>query len=234
MLLVLTPSHRVLVDDAGRIPRLPMGPRRPLLEARDALPPEVASALPAPCGVRDGALAFLVPAAPPGCFVPLATALTGPDGDAIIDVYVALLLGGWAPPTRELDVFAFGDSPALAARLGHLVLKGGKRATAGWLRAAEVTGETVPHPGLVSIVTDGFGHPLCAIETERVERMAFEEVPAELAALEGEGDRSLEDWREGHLKYFTREATAHGLTFSPRETLFVEVFRVLTVFGPKG
>ncbi|HEU4535511.1 MAG TPA: ASCH domain-containing protein [Polyangiaceae bacterium] len=234
MLLVLTPSHRVFLDDAGRAPRLPVGPRRPLLEARDALPPAVASVLPPPCGSRYGALAFVVASAPPGRFAPLAAALTGPDGDAIFDAYTDLLLGGWTPPTRDLDVFAFGDSPALAARLGHLVIKGNKRASAGWLRAAETSGETVPQPGLVSIVTDGFGHPLCAIETERVERLPFDEVPAELAALEGEGDRSLEDWREGHLAYFTREAASLGLTFSPREVLFFETFRLLTVFGRRG
>ena len=230
MILVLTPDHRVLVDGAGRVPRLPAGPRRPLLEARAALPPEVTSGLPAPCGVRPGALAFLVPAGSPGHFVKLPAALTGPDGDAVLDCYADLLLGGWTPPTRELDVFAFGKGAAMAARLAHLVVKGRKRVSAGWLRAAEVAGDVVPQPGLVSIVTDGFGHPLCAIETERVDRMRFRDVPAELAALEGEGDLSLEDWREGHLAFFTREAAALGLTFSPDELLFVETFHVMTVF----
>lgn len=85
--------------------------------------------------------------------------------------------------------------------------------------------------GAVSIVTDGFGFPVCAIRIESVERLRFAEVTAAHAFAEGEGDRSLEDWREVHARYFRAEAAELGLVFSERIELFYERFRVLAVFG---
>ena len=46
---------------------------------------------------------------------------------------------------------------------------------------------------------------LCIIETVQVDVMPFEQVSAEFAAIEGEGDGSLAYWRQAHLEYFTRE-----------------------------
>lgn len=145
--------------------------------------------------------------------------------------YVDMLLGGWEPPTRAVDVFAFGAGPQMAARLAHLVTCGAKRGTALWLRAAELDGSTVPEPGLVSIVTDGFGLPRCAIRSEQVHRLRFGDVTAELAAIEAEGDRTLADWREGHLAFFGAEAAGLGLTFDDDELIAFEQFRVLHVIG---
>ena len=146
-------------------------------------------------------------------------------------LYVEAMLGGWSPPTHELDVFYFGDTPELAAALAHLVIKGVKRGTTGWLAAAHREGVAIPHPGMVSIVTDGFGHALCAIRSETVEQLRFAEIGERHAWIEGEGDRTLADWRAGHLSYFHSEATRLGLTFSEDETVFFEQFRLLAVFG---
>lgn len=187
-------------------------------------------ALPGPSGMRaeDGEVTFLFVV--PGPFtVPLPEwARAQPRAWAL---YVDAMLGGWEPPTQELDVFYFGDGPELAARLAHLVVKGEKRGTSGWCAATEKEGQTIPRPGLVSIVTDGFGLPLCAIQTERVERGRFRDATAEIARAEGEGDRTLEDWREGHRRFFEREAAAVGLVFDDDAELFHEYFRVLKVFG---
>jgi uncharacterized protein YhfF len=84
---------------------------------------------------------------------------------------------------------------------------------------------------MVSIVTDGFGYPLCAIRTESVEYLRFRDIGAKHALVEGEGDRTLENWREGHLTYFHREADRLGLTFTEDAQLFFEHFRVLAVLG---
>jgi uncharacterized protein YhfF len=151
--------------------------------------------------------------------------------DRSFRLYVASMLGGWEPPTRSMDVFYFGDGPELAAKLAHLVVKGVKRGTTGWVEATELEGSTIPHVGMVSLVTDGFGYPQCAIRTERVEYLRFRDIGAEHAWAEGEGDRTLESWREGHLAYFHREAAQHGLTFTEDVQVFFEHFRVLAVFG---
>ncbi|MBC7974295.1 MAG: ASCH domain-containing protein [Myxococcales bacterium] len=145
--------------------------------------------------------------------------------------YVEAMLGGWAPPRQALEVFSFGNTPEMAATLAHLVIKGVKRGTAGWQVAAEREGSVIPRAGQISIVTDGYGHALCAIRTERVERLRFDQIEARHAWIEGEGDRTLEDWREGHLRYFHAEAEQLGLAFTEDAAIFFEHFRVLAVFG---
>jgi uncharacterized protein YhfF len=141
------------------------------------------------------------------------------------------MLGGWSPPAGVLDVFYFGNTPALAAKLAHLVVKGKKRGTTGWVAAAEREGVTIPEAGLVAIVTDGFGYAQCAIRSERVEHLRFGDVDASHAWAEGEGDRTLDSWRCGHLRYFQDEAVRLGLSFSEDSIVFFEHFQVLAVFG---
>src|SRR5262249_41207992 len=97
--------------------------------------------------------------------------------------------------------------------------------------AAELQGMALPAAGTVSIVTDGFGYPQCAIQSERVTRQRFIDIDERQAFVEGEGDRSLADWRAGHRAYFEREAAALGVAFDDDAVIHFEEFRVLTVFG---
>ncbi len=152
--------------------------------------------------------------------------------DEIFQDYCDLMLGGYVPPTRELDVFHFGTPGFMASQLAHLVAKGRKRLTAGWVASHEKAGVPIPAAGWVSIVTDGFGIPIACIETERFERLKFREVTAEMAEREGEGDLSLADWKRGHWKYWTEvEAPGTGLTFTEDSEIFIEGFRVHQVFS---
>jgi uncharacterized protein YhfF len=150
---------------------------------------------------------------------------------ALWKLYIDAVLGGWEPPTRDFDVFAFGSTPEQAARLAHHVVKGEKRGTTGWVAQAKHDGSVIPVPGMVSIVTDGFGIPLCAIQTERVVFNTFAEATEEIARAEAEGDMTLEDWREGHRTYFEGEAALIGVPFSDESELFHEYFRVLRILG---
>jgi uncharacterized protein YhfF len=207
---------------------------RPLAVIQDAVQRELGVAAGHPAGVRNLEASqdsmFVLPHVGAGDgWVPLpAWAADDPRG---FDLYVEAMLGGWSPPTRALDVFAFGSDPALAAALAHLVVKGHKRGTTGWVEAAEREGVAVPRAGLVSIITDGFGYPQCAIQTERVEHLRFAEITAEHAWTEGQGDRTLDDYRESHLRYFHAEAARHGLVFTENAVVFFEHFRVLAVLG---
>ena len=73
--------------------------------------------------------------------------------------------------------------------------------------------------------------PQCAIRTEQVEHCRFGDIGPEQAWAEGEGDRTLEDWRTGHLAFFHREAAQLGLTFTEDANVSFEHFRVLAVLG---
>ena len=53
---------------------------------------------------------------------------------------------------------------------------------------------------------------------------AFNEVPADFAAREGEGDKTLDWWRDAHRRYFTRELKAAGLAFSEDMLVVCEEF----------
>ncbi len=226
-----------ILDVTHRVRRLscdvPSG-RRALSVMAAGVQRELGLALGVPAGVRNVEteleLVFVVPQRGEGDgWVPLRTWAS--DDERGFDLYVDTMLGGWMPPTRALDVFHFGNTPALAAVLAHLVGKGVKRGTTGWIEVAEREGSVIPEAGMVSIVTDGFGYPACAIRTERVERLRFGDITAAHAWAEGEGDRTLEDYRDGHLAYFHREAVQHGLVFDDDALVFFEHFRVLAMLG---
>ena len=124
-----------------------------------------------------------------------------------------------------------GDATEVASKLARLGQCGDKRWPAGGRREAKIDGSTIPSAGLVSIVTDGFGYPKCVIETSSVEVLPLAKVGEEIANLEGEGDLTLGDWREGHVAFFEREGAKMGIVFEEREEVFVERFRVLWVVG---
>lgn len=125
---------------------------------------------------------------------------------------------------RECDAWAFGDSPALAGELLELVLRGLKTGTCS-AREAYKSGDEVARPGNVEVLLDGYGKPRAAIRIVSVETRAFDEVDAEFAASEGEGDLSLEYWRSEHEKFFRRA----GL-FRPDMPLVCERFEVIARF----
>ena len=104
--------------------------------------------------------------------------------------------------------WGFGDEgkPDLMTKLGLLVRDGPKRATTGRVEDFNEA-EPIPVPGDHSVILDGEGRPICIIRTTSVDFRTFGEVDAQFAWDEGEGDRSLEDWRRGHLWYFDSVGT---------------------------
>jgi uncharacterized protein YhfF len=234
--LVLDRTHSVLVD-GDQLPDVPLTDSRPLETVLKALAARGVS-LPSPAGSRarlDGRgrdFSFVTErvAAPAGTRWRALRDAVAAD-DTIWELYVQLMLGGWTPPTRALDVWSFGDRPEMASQLVHLVACGEKRVTMGWVDAAERQGTPLAYEGGISIVTDGFGYPRVVLRSMQVRVITFGEIDEESAAGEGEGDLTYEDWREGHVAYFTREATLHGLTFDERARISVERFEVLHVVG---
>lgn len=98
----------------------------------------------------------------------------------------------------------FGDNPEMAQELGNLVQAGIKTATTGLLWEYEAEGELIPRPSDVEIVVNWEGEILAVVETISVAVLAFSDVDAEFAKAEGEGDGSLEYWRQTHWSFFSR------------------------------
>ncbi|MFC6618141.1 ASCH domain-containing protein [Deinococcus radiophilus] len=117
------------------------------------------------------------------------------------------------------DAFQFGDSPDMADRLLALVLSGQKVATTGWPADPSI------HPGMLSVVLDGQGQPAALIRTVKVEHIPFLDVSAEFAASEGEGDLTLDWWRDAHRTFFGRQQADRP--FSDAEQVQCETFEVV-------
>jgi uncharacterized protein YhfF len=131
------------------------------------------------------------------------------------------------PTPRFLEAFHFDDNQPSADELAALVLSGRKRATAGLLWAHDAETRPLPRPGDLSIVTNFSGDALCVIETRQVDVVPFDQVSAEFAATEGEGDGSLAYWRRAHEAFFGRECRRLGRQPAPDMPVVCERFEVV-------
>ena len=129
--------------------------------------------------------------------------------------------------TRTYIAEGWGDSPALADELGALIVQGSKTATCSALWEWEAKAEPVPEAGLITIALDGRGEPLCIVETTEVTIRKYNEVDADFARDEGEGDLSLEYWRKAHQNYFSRVLRKIDREFSENMPLVCERFRLI-------
>jgi uncharacterized protein YhfF len=135
-----------------------------------------------------------------------------------------------SPQEREsakYQAWAFGNTPELADRLGELVRRGVKTATAALEWVFDEGKEPRPAVGDYSIILDGRGQPLCIIQTTELRSVPFSEVDPEHAFLEGEGDRSLAYWAEAHWSYFKEECRSLGRTPDERMPIVCERFRLV-------
>lgn len=121
----------------------------------------------------------------------------------------------------------FGDNPALADELGSLVLSGRKSATCSAVWEYEAKNEPFPQVDTLWLVLDGRNKPMCVVETIEVTICPYNEVDADFARAEGEDDLSLESWREGHKRFFTRTLAPINKNFSTDMPLVCERFRVI-------
>ena len=129
--------------------------------------------------------------------------------------------------SRFYEAMHFDDNEPSANHLAQLVLAGTKRATAGLAWSFEHDGRAAPKPGDLSVVTDWHGKPLCVIATTSISMVPYEDVSAEFAAAEGEGDGSLEYWRKVHWDYFQRECARIGRKPTATMPVLCEHFEVV-------
>ncbi len=128
---------------------------------------------------------------------------------------------------RFFEVCVFDDNEPSANHLAELVVRGIKRATASLVWSFEAGDQAVPKPGDLSVVTTWDGQPKCVMETTQVDIVPFSEVTAEFAAVEGEGDGSLQFWREAHTAYYARECARIGRVPGPAMPVVCERFKVV-------
>ncbi len=129
--------------------------------------------------------------------------------------------------TEKYGAYYFCNNENDAKELAELVVSGKKRATASCAWVFEYESEPIPKEGDICVITDFYGEPKCVVKTTRVDVVPFNEVTAGFAATEGEGDLSLEFWREAHKRFFTMECEEMGREFSEEMPVVCEQFKVV-------
>ena len=109
------------------------------------------------------------------------------------------------PVVDGLRSAEIGTPGEMRARLNALILAGTKRATAGLLQEYEREGEPIERPGELLALVDDDLRRIATLRVTRVEVSRFADVPDAFALAEGEGDRSGDELRAGHLAFWTRE-----------------------------
>ena len=124
----------------------------------------------------------------------------------------------------KYEAWAFaGDVDLLA----HLVENGEKTATSSAYPLYELENEPLPQVGEYSVILDSNDNAVCVIQTDRVSIVPFNQISEEHAYKEGEGDKSLDFWKEIHEKFFTRCLEKAGLKFTPEMKVVCEEFKVV-------
>ncbi|WP_203643095.1 ASCH domain-containing protein [Levilactobacillus andaensis] len=121
--------------------------------------------------------------------------------------------------TNDYDAYAFVDADALA----HLVKIGRKTATTSALDLYDEN-DARPQVGEYSIILDSQNQPVCVTQTKVVETIPFDQVSAEHAYHEGEGDRTLAYWRDVHRRVFSSFYQQCNREFNEQISCLCEVF----------
>ena len=113
--------------------------------------------------------------------------------------------------TGEYEAWAFGGAPD---KLAKLVLEGTKTATCSAYELYQVENEPIPQVGDYSVILDSKDNAVCIIQTTKIYIAPYSSCSKEHAYKEGEGDRSLEYWKDVHEEFFTDEMKSINKSFS--------------------
>lgn len=136
---------------------------------------------------------------------------------------------GIAVPCGNAHFDTYGDSEVQSRELVELIRRGQKRAGTSLLWTHERDDEPIPKTGDIAIVLDHRNEPVLVTRPIQVDVVPYCDVTAEYAACEGEGDGSLDYWREVHWAFFSRESVRIGMTVDPWMPLVCCRFEVLTI-----
>jgi len=127
----------------------------------------------------------------------------------------------------------FCDNEKDAKEAAELVKKGTKQATSSSLWWFEQNNEPLPKIGDTYIITDWYKIAKAIIRTTKVEQVPFNQIKKEYTILEGEGDKSLEQWKQLHMDYYTQEMETYGEEPTEDMLIVCEQFETIWINPPK-
>lgn len=125
------------------------------------------------------------------------------------------------------DCFKFCGGGLVGDKLADLVKDGIKTATSSIKLGYDLEGDPLPQVGDLSIVLYDDGSPACIIEETLASIVPFNEVNKQHAYKEGEGSRTLKEWKKVHFNFFSLEYEEYGQTFNEDEFCVLEEFKVV-------
>lgn len=128
---------------------------------------------------------------------------------------------------KTYESWYFCNNEKDANELAGLVKKGIKKATASLHCLYEIENELIPEVGDYAVITNWKGVAQSIIQITSINTIPFKEVTEELAAKEGEGDKTLSFWRKVHRKVFTLELKEYSKKFSEDMLVVCEEFAVV-------
>ena len=102
-----------------------------------------------------------------------------------------------------------------------------KRATSSSQWICELYNVPPRNVGDLEIITNWTGEARCIIRIIKETIVPFDEISEEYAAIEGEGDGSLNYWRTSHRAFFAREFENAALHFVETTPIICEEFEVV-------
>lgn len=121
----------------------------------------------------------------------------------------------------------FCDNKKDADECAQLVVDGVKQATSTSMWWFETNNHPLPKIGDLYIITNWEGKAYAIIQTFKVEKIQFKEITQEYAEIEGEGDKSLEYWKNVHWDYYTREMKVKGQNPTKDMMIVCEQFKTI-------
>lgn len=123
----------------------------------------------------------------------------------------------------------FGDQnqPTEVQAAAEAILNGTKTATTTPLDTYTNEQVAIPQPGDYNVLLNGDMKAVAIIKTVVSELIPFYRISAEHAWHEGDGDRTIGDWRARKTAEFTPTLEAHGHTLTSDTPMVSEVFEVV-------
>ena len=103
---------------------------------------------------------------------------------------------------EDLPIAEFAFPGPLRDQLVAAILDGTKTTTSGLVADYEHEGEPLPRPGERQVVVDSVGNRVAVIEITAVRVIRLADVDLAHALGEGEGYKSVADWRAGHERFW--------------------------------
>ncbi|MFC5077697.1 ASCH domain protein [Vibrio thalassae] len=148
-----------------------------------------------------------------------------PKQQAFLDQYLTQLTASERASIKDVIAEHFCGDEYNANQCAKLINEGVKTASCSLKAGYDIEQEPLPKVGRLSVVLDWEQNPVCIIELTSVEVCPFNQVSAEFAYAEGEGDRSYQWWKQAHVRFFEWYANELNITFSEHDDLVLERFK---------